>query len=120
MATREENLKKINAELEKLSDDELDKVSGGTVGEYDELRDLFGTVKRRVVGRRRSVHTFEGRLDDEEIKSWLRSNLNIDAQINYKRWFPWQDGDPNVYTRNGQSLTHEQVVAEVKDKLANG
>ena len=26
MATREENLKKINAELNKLSDDELDKV----------------------------------------------------------------------------------------------
>jgi len=31
MATREENLKKINAELEKLDDDELDKVSGGVV-----------------------------------------------------------------------------------------
>ena len=32
MATREENLKKINEELEKLDDDELDKVAGG-VGE---------------------------------------------------------------------------------------
>ena len=30
MATREENLKKINAELEMLSDEELDKVAGGT------------------------------------------------------------------------------------------
>lgn len=30
MATREENFKKINAELEKLSDDELDGVAGGT------------------------------------------------------------------------------------------
>ena len=29
MATREENLKKINDELEKLDDNELDKVSGG-------------------------------------------------------------------------------------------
>ena len=29
MATREENLKKINAELEQLSDDELEKVAGG-------------------------------------------------------------------------------------------
>jgi len=29
MATREENLKKINDELEKLSDDELDKIAGG-------------------------------------------------------------------------------------------
>ena len=29
MATREESLKKINAELEKLSDDELEQVAGG-------------------------------------------------------------------------------------------
>lgn len=29
MATREENLKKINDELEKLDDEELEKVSGG-------------------------------------------------------------------------------------------
>lgn len=30
MATREENLKKINAELEKLSDNELEQVAGGS------------------------------------------------------------------------------------------
>ncbi|MBQ3444878.1 MAG: hypothetical protein IJG33_16725 [Selenomonadaceae bacterium] len=29
MATREENIKKINDALEKLSDEELDKVAGG-------------------------------------------------------------------------------------------
>ena len=29
MANREENLKKINAELEQLSDEELEKVAGG-------------------------------------------------------------------------------------------
>jgi len=31
MTNREEDLKKINAELEKLSDDELDEVAGGTM-----------------------------------------------------------------------------------------
>ena len=31
MATREENLKKINEQLEKLSDKELDQVAGGNV-----------------------------------------------------------------------------------------
>ena len=29
MANREENLKKINEELEKLSDEELEKIAGG-------------------------------------------------------------------------------------------
>ena len=33
MATREDNIKKINDELEKLSDDELDKVAGGSMYE---------------------------------------------------------------------------------------
>jgi len=33
MAKREENLKKINDELEKMSDEELDQVAGGYVGE---------------------------------------------------------------------------------------
>ena len=31
MATREEKIKKINDELEKLSDEELDKVAGGQI-----------------------------------------------------------------------------------------
>ena len=30
MATREENIKKINVELEKLTDEELDQVAGGS------------------------------------------------------------------------------------------
>ena len=34
MATREENLKKINAELEQLSDEELDQVVGGILTSY--------------------------------------------------------------------------------------
>ncbi|MBR1804911.1 MAG: hypothetical protein IJ774_00845 [Selenomonadaceae bacterium] len=29
MATREENIEKINAELEKLSDEQIEKVAGG-------------------------------------------------------------------------------------------
>ena len=37
MATREENLKKINEELEKLSDEELEQVAGGNL--LDDLRE---------------------------------------------------------------------------------
>ena len=33
MATREENIKKINDELEKLSDEELEQVTGGNIGQ---------------------------------------------------------------------------------------
>ena len=46
MATREENLKKINDELEKLSDEELDKVAGGgdTPEEIVELLKKYGDL----------------------------------------------------------------------------
>ena len=50
MATREENLKKINDELEKLSDEELDGVAGGSeaedLGDFHLLRDL-GVFEKR-------------------------------------------------------------------------
>ena len=36
MAKREENLKKINAELELMTEEKLDNVAGGTVGETSE------------------------------------------------------------------------------------
>ena len=41
MATREENLKKINDELGKLNDEELEKVAGGAI-----LRELIFEKKK--------------------------------------------------------------------------
>ena len=42
MATRDENLKKINAELEQLSDDELEQVAGGSIRVPEELAKKAG------------------------------------------------------------------------------
>jgi len=55
MATREENIKKINDELEKLSDEELDKVAGGqivlrAVGDMKKDPDGNGQNQRKYVG----------------------------------------------------------------------
>ncbi|MBE8953094.1 MAG: hypothetical protein SR1Q7_08120 [Quinella sp. 1Q7] len=41
MATREENLKKINTELEAMSDEELSMVAGGKVGETSDDSDFL-------------------------------------------------------------------------------
>lgn len=38
MSTREEKLKKINAELEQLSDEQLDKVAGGYAAKSKEIQ----------------------------------------------------------------------------------
>ena len=50
MATREENIKKINDELEKLSDEELDKVAGGEILRvlvFDQKKDPDGNCQNQ-------------------------------------------------------------------------
>ena len=44
MAKREENLKKINAELEMMSEEELDNVAGGTMTEVNEIVMSVGKI----------------------------------------------------------------------------
>ena len=107
---REENLKKINAELEQLSDEELDAVAGGTLNELRDLQKLF--YHYTDVQRKKTVTVYKSA---DWIKKWLKSSLNIDAEINHKGgWFT--SPGANSYSRNGESLTHEQVVAEIKAK----
>ena len=55
MTTREENLKKINEELEKLDDEQLDKVAGGqivlrAVGDMKKDPDGNGQNQRKYGG----------------------------------------------------------------------
>ena len=50
MTTREENIKKINAELEQLTDDELDKIAGGTFTRNDFSDGFYNACGIKVVG----------------------------------------------------------------------
>ena len=110
---------------EMLTDEELDKVAGGTYAEAEELQALFGyrvstnnsrTSKNRV-GPVSSSEIISYNKSFSEVESWLKEHLNIDANLHYTHFWPWTKADPNTYSRNGVSLTHEQVVAEVKGKL---
>lgn len=109
---------------EKLSDEELDQVAGGTYAEAEELQALFGyTVGVSKTGKKRirtSSEIISYNKSFSDVESWLKEHLNIDANLHYTHFWPWTKADPNTYSRNGVSLTHEQVVAEVKDKLMNG
>lgn len=54
MATREENLKKINEELEKLDDEQLEKVAGGfyarsNVGEFEKDQAVNIENKNKII-----------------------------------------------------------------------
>ena len=60
MATRDENLKKINEQLEKMSDEELENVSGGDM--WDALKMYFKAMSaiRRSSKEHKPPMTMQG------------------------------------------------------------
>ena len=107
MATREENLKKINAELEQLSDEELEKIAGGTSEQmvYDSrfLNTLTGMCDRygdfRIMF---SAGVFNERIE----KAWAYAGVEAHLSSG-SGWF----GKNNTYKRmdNGQPLTQKEA-----------
>lgn len=105
-----------------LSDDELDVVVGGTNGEYKALRNLLPTITFTQIDiyNNKMFKVEKTRyMDTNEVSDWLKANLNIDAKIDTGGWWnPFNSaGEANTYSRNGNSLTHEQVIGEVKSFL---
>ena len=105
MATREENLKKINEQLEMLSDDELDAVAGGSTGETAEdsrfLNSLGGFCDRYGNFRIWSQdHDYEIR------DAWER--VGVEATIHGGNLIT--SGANNVYKINGQKVTRVEAM----------
>ena len=100
MATREENLKKINDELEKLSDEELDCVAGGTynetVGDSRFLHDLAGLTD--ILGS--GTPFSEGaKILRQVAVSWDKIGIHIIIGQDH----------PNTYFKNGEEITRQQA-----------
>ena len=78
MATREENIKKINAKLEAMSDSELDQVAGGTysevAGDSRFLNDI-GTGCDRY-GATRTFFEY-GSISDEVSDAWKKVGVTM-------------------------------------------
>ena len=102
MATRDENIQKINAELETMSDDELSMVAGGTKYETAEdsrfLNSLNGSTNRY------GAFKINWKLEhNEEIKKgW--STVGIEAKI-----FGGVNSPNNEYYLDGQKITQEEA-----------
>ena len=113
--------KKIADEM--LTNYELDEVSGGTNGEYKEIRKLLPMVEYWI-NNKTSIHAKSSHkryryLKPHEVELYLKNELGIDAKIDVGAWYNPLDsaGEYNTYSRNGKSLTHSEVIAEVKNYL---
>ena len=100
MAKREENIKKIDAELEAMSDEELEQVAGGTyretAGDTRFLNDLAGLCDR--FGETEAFFKF-GTVSGEAVKGWSQVGINVD-----KSW-----GGSNKYFKDGEEITRREA-----------
>jgi len=112
MATREENIKKINAELEKLSDEELDKVAGGSWGQS--VGDFMNAYKRQLPGFEKiDPNSSEGAI--YMLKNWTEGD-NIVAQLTkmfashgIEMTYNGKPFDDNTYMYKGKKITQDQA-----------
>ena len=83
---------------EALSEEELDGVAGGKLWEISEIC--------IAAGKRMYIH---------EIPGYLKENFNIDAKIDGDTYTLYE-GQANIYKRNGETLTHQQVIDIIKSR----
>ena len=92
-----------------LLDEEMEKVSGGTTEEFIDIAKFLPKITRVRYG-----HEMKDFMNKDQAQDWLKTNLNIDAEIGLGKTFFNIPGKPNIYSRNGESLTHEEVLTELK------
>lgn len=97
----------------KLMDAELEKVSGGSMVEFLELRIICkgNSANSKNAWNKHDTHLF----DQENVQDYLREELGIRAKLNGSRlnWFnPFGSERPAEYTdmKTGKAISHQEVV----------
>ena len=105
MSTREENLKKINAELEQLSEEQLDKVAGGYASEVkrDSMLMCKLGLMNEIVTNPNVVAPFKN-LE----RAWAK--LNITMIYNNK-------GYNEYYNSKGESIPRDKALQIAVDTV---
>jgi len=104
MANREENLKKINAELEKLSDDELEQVAGGSMRVTEENAKIAGVKLLKEDGSPGSFGVFWNTGD------YYWRGQKIDAEnVNDIAHFVKKNGYQPKNTEEAYQFTHGKI-----------
>ena len=115
-------MKKVLDE-EILNDEELEKISGGSVSETKQIKNALGKVYEvdGFQGNFNNPVKFKTYVPIDEVGDYLKKIYNIDATINFGIYDPSDhdfvtEGATNKYSRNGQPLTHQQVLDIINGK----
>ncbi|MBQ6005093.1 MAG: hypothetical protein IJL14_02465 [Selenomonadaceae bacterium] len=101
---------------EKLTDEQLNGVAGGTYGEYKELRDLIFSYE---ILRNSDAK----KLSRSGLEKWLKDNINVTADISTGFILNFSDdaGKTNTYRDNDRKkyISHGAVKEKVLEYLTN-
>ena len=108
MATREENLKKINDELEQLSDEELENVAGGTIKEMEEDAERFRSLNIPIYVEKGG----SGMMEYESLTVSLAVEFEKQG-VNYR----YSSSNPNQYFIDGKQVSRDEAWKHIYSKL---
>ena len=115
MSTREENIKKINAGLEILSDGELEQIAGGTVGQLDDLvrAGVNNPFLKDLAGL--GTHVPGANAITRDLMEDFLGKIGINADISIGFLGTGLGSENNKYTdkATGQSLSHAEVLKRI-------
>ena len=107
---------KIFAE-EILLDEEMEKVSGGTIAELKELSDaILGNSKLKILGKMESHVPLLNREIADIVENTLKDHVNVDADISLGFLGTGVKSKKNTYRdfKTRQILTHQEVLNRIK------
>ena len=108
MATREENLKKINPELEKLSDEELEQVAGGDECEkYDDYH--FLGKSGLLLDEYNTFDPYAFQENEMLERGWARVGIKCIHD----------DDKPNQYFLNGKPISRDDAIKHAQDFVSS-
>ncbi len=111
MANREDNIKKIDMELEAMSEEELEQVAGGTWAETAAdsrfLNSLNGSTDR--YGALRIAFTPGTKIQEEIQRGWAKVGIK----------FTWHNGaiSGNEYYLDGQKITQSDARRHAMEQV---
>ena len=107
--------------INKINEAELESVVGGTVGEFEQLLEAFGT-NPTMKGYFKAVAHVPGvnNIEAKVVESWMSENMHIDADISLGVGGTGLFSKHNTYrdTKTGQYLSQSEVLDRIKKYAA--
>ena len=105
--------KEMKLQNDVLTMENLDEISGGTVGELEDLtKAIVSNPVLKVLGTFETHIPGFNRIIANEVEDILKTKLNIDADISLGFLGTGLGSDPNTYkdTATGQNISHQEVL----------